>query len=81
METELWPNLLDQAHQFNVPSVLLNARLSEKSAKGYAKVKGLTRGMLKNLTESFGTGYSHPATLYPVGNRSRKNPGFGQYQI
>jgi len=50
METELWPNLLDQAPQFNVPTVLLNARLSEKSAKGYAKVKGLTRGMLKNLT-------------------------------
>lgn len=50
METELWPNLLDQAPQFNVPSVLLNARLSEKSAKGYVKVKGLTRGMLKNLT-------------------------------
>ncbi len=50
METELWPNLLDQAPQFNIPSVLLNARLSEKSAKGYAKVKGLTRGMLKNLT-------------------------------
>ncbi len=50
METELWPNLLDQAPQFNVPSVLLNARLSEKSAKGYAKVKGLSRGMLNNLT-------------------------------
>lgn len=50
METELWPNLLDQAPQFNVPTVLLNARLSEKSAKGYVKVKGLTRGMLKNLT-------------------------------
>lgn len=51
METELWPNLLDQAPQFNVPSVLLNARLSEKSAKGYAKVKGLTRGMLQQLTQ------------------------------
>ena len=51
METELWPNLLDQAPQFNVPSVLLNARLSEKSAKGYAKVKGLTSGMLQRLTQ------------------------------
>lgn len=51
METELWPNLLDQAPQFNVPSVLLNARLSEKSAKGYAKVKGLTKGMLQQLTQ------------------------------
>ncbi|EKE24288.1 MAG: hypothetical protein ACD_6C00171G0001 [uncultured bacterium] len=51
METELWPNLLDQALQFNVPTVLLNARLSEKSAKGYTKVKGLTRGMLQQLTQ------------------------------
>ncbi|MFV5590232.1 3-deoxy-D-manno-octulosonic acid transferase [Acinetobacter variabilis] len=50
METELWPNLIDQAPAFNVPCLLLNARLSEKSAKGYGKVKGLTRGMLKNLT-------------------------------
>lgn len=51
METELWPNLLDQAPQFNVATVLLNARLSEKSAKGYTKVKGLTRGMLQQLTQ------------------------------
>lgn len=51
METELWPNLLDQAPQFNVPSVLLNARLSEKSAKGYARVKGLTRSMLQQLSQ------------------------------
>lgn len=51
METELWPNLLDQAPQFNLPTVLLNARLSEKSAKGYTKVKGLTRGMLQQLTQ------------------------------
>jgi len=51
METELWPNLLDQAPQFNVLTVLLNARLSEKSAKGYTKVKGLTRGMLQQLTQ------------------------------
>ncbi|WP_171284759.1 3-deoxy-D-manno-octulosonic acid transferase [Acinetobacter sp. ACNIH1] len=50
METELWPNLIDQAPNFNVPCLLLNARLSEKSAKGYGKVKGLTRGMLNNLT-------------------------------
>lgn len=50
METELWPNLIDQAKNYKVPCLLLNARLSEKSAKGYGKVKGLTRGMLKNLT-------------------------------
>ncbi len=51
VETELWPNLIDQAQHFQVPCLLINARLSEKSAKGYAKVKGLTRGMLQNLQQ------------------------------
>lgn len=51
VETELWPNLIDQAQHFQVPCLLINARLSEKSAKGYAKVKGLTRGMMQNLQQ------------------------------
>lgn len=51
VETELWPNLIDQAQQFKVPCILVNARLSEKSAKGYAKVPGLTRPMLQKLDQ------------------------------
>nr|WP_279052324.1 3-deoxy-D-manno-octulosonic acid transferase [Acinetobacter tandoii] len=51
VETELWPNLLDQAQFFKVPSILVNARLSEKSAQGYAKVSGLTRTMLHGLDQ------------------------------
>ena len=31
METEVWPNLVHVASQFNVPLVLVNARMSEKS--------------------------------------------------
>lgn len=49
VETELWPNLLDQAQAFKVPTILVNARLSAKSAQGYAKVSGLTQAMLKGL--------------------------------
>jgi len=49
VETELWPNLIDQAQQFHVPCLLVNARLSEKSAKGYGKVPSLTRPMLQKL--------------------------------
>ena len=51
VETELWPNLIDQSHQFNVPCILINARLSEKSAKGYGKVPSLTKPMLTGLKE------------------------------
>ena len=49
VETEIWPNLIDQAKHFNVPCLLINARLSEKSAQGYAKVPRLTQGMLSGL--------------------------------
>lgn len=49
METELWPNLLACVHQRQIPQLLVNARLSEKSAKGYAKFKRLTAPMLQQL--------------------------------
>jgi len=49
VETEIWPNLIDQAKHFNVPCLLINARLSEKSAQGYAKIPSLTQGMLNGL--------------------------------
>lgn len=51
VETELWPNLIDLAQQFKVPCILVNARLSEKSAKGYAKVPSLTCPMLQKLDQ------------------------------
>ena len=51
VETELWPNLIDQAQQHAVPCLLINARLSEKSAQAYAKVPSLTTPMLKGLDQ------------------------------
>ncbi len=50
METELWPNLLAACHQRQIPVCLANARLSEKSAKGYQRIASLTREMLQSLT-------------------------------
>lgn len=50
VETEIWPNLIAEAQQQQIACILLNARLSEKSAKGYAKVRRLTQPMLQQLT-------------------------------
>ncbi|WHP04723.1 MULTISPECIES: 3-deoxy-D-manno-octulosonic acid transferase [Acinetobacter] len=50
VETEIWPNLIAEARQQNIPCILLNARLSEKSAKGYGKVPRLAQPMLQQLT-------------------------------
>jgi len=49
METELWPNLIAEAHAHGVPVLLVNARLSARSAAGYAKLGGLTRRMLSQV--------------------------------
>lgn len=49
METELWPNMLASCHKKNIPVILINARLSEKSAKGYGRFSSLSKEMLDNL--------------------------------
>ena len=46
METELWPNLIREAARIKLPLVLANARLSERSARGYARLPALTRDSL-----------------------------------
>lgn len=50
METELWPNLIAHCSQQKIPLVMANARLSERSAKGYARISQLTREMFTGIT-------------------------------
>ena len=49
VETELWPNLIHQASRQGVPVVLANARMSQKSERGYARFSALTRPMLEQI--------------------------------
>ncbi|MHA2879316.1 lipid IV(A) 3-deoxy-D-manno-octulosonic acid transferase [Vibrio campbellii] len=41
IETELWPNTLNAVHNAGIPIIVVNARLSEKSCRNYAKVQPL----------------------------------------
>ena len=50
METELWPNIIRILHQRQIPLVIANARLSERSAKGYKKLGGFMRDLLQRIT-------------------------------
>ena len=43
METEVWPNLLAACGERGTPVILANARLSPKSARGYARFATLSR--------------------------------------
>jgi len=49
METELWPNLLAQCQRRAVPVVLANARMSQKSARGYRRWRAFTGPAIRSL--------------------------------
>jgi 3-deoxy-D-manno-octulosonic-acid transferase len=49
-ELELWPNLLACVHARGIPVVVANARMSEKSAKGYGRIRPIVRRMLAKVS-------------------------------
>lgn len=49
IETELWPNYLHYLSQLDVPVMIANARLSEKSARSYARLVGIMQYMLSAI--------------------------------
>jgi 3-deoxy-D-manno-octulosonic-acid transferase len=50
METELWPNHIHQCAKRGIPVALANARLSQRSAKGYGRFAKLTQPMLAEMS-------------------------------
>lgn len=67
METELWPNLIRAAAGQGVPLMLANARLSERSARGYARLPALTRASLGRITEIAAQTEADAARLHRLG--------------
>ena len=49
VETELWPNLIDEARRRGALVVVVNARLSERAARAYSRFPGLTRTLLRQV--------------------------------
>ena len=46
LETEIWPNLYRACGKRGIPLAIVNGRLSEKSARGYLRLRSLTRESL-----------------------------------
>ncbi len=49
VETELWPNLLREAEGYRAKIVLVNARLSDRSFRGYRLFRRLMRPLLERI--------------------------------
>jgi 3-deoxy-D-manno-octulosonic-acid transferase len=50
VELELWPNFIRAVHGLNIPLVLINGRLGEKSLRGYRRIRWLMTRVLRNFT-------------------------------
>lgn len=50
METEIWFNLVSACRKANLPLLLVNARMSEKSARKYGWFASLSRASLQSLS-------------------------------
>lgn len=49
IDTELWPNMLHYAAKSSVKTIVVNGRLSEKSARGYKKISALSGPMMASI--------------------------------
>jgi 3-deoxy-D-manno-octulosonic-acid transferase len=50
VELELWPNFITAVHRAGIPLVLLNGRISERSFRGYSRLRGWVKGWLEKFT-------------------------------
>ena len=50
MELEVWPNLVRIARESNIPVVVVNGRLSERSFSRYKLIRAITRKVFRDIT-------------------------------
>jgi len=53
-ETEIWPNFIDMTSRcFDIPTVLINGRLSQRSYKGYQRIQLLVKPSLNQFAHLY----------------------------
>lgn len=67
IETEIWPNLLDEARRDGLPMFLANARLSEGSRRRGARVDALLRPAFASIVAAFAQSAGDAARLREAG--------------
>lgn len=83
METELWPNLLFGCRDHGVPAYILNARLSERSLRGYRVLAPLVGRALRTVTTVAAQSMADAMRFVQLGARSEQvvNVGNLKYDV
>ena len=75
LESELWPNLLAACAARGIPVALVNARLSARSARQWARAPGFARATLGRFTWMAAQSDDDAARLRALGARAVDAPG------
>lgn len=81
METEVWPNLVAACAEAGVPVMLANARMSEKSARGYARWPRLFRPTFATLAAVCAQSEEDAARLRALGAADAKVAGNIKFDV
>ncbi len=69
METEIWPNLLHYCKRNGVPALLVNARLSVESYRGYLRFRRFSANTLQTLSHIAAQGEEDAGRFLALGAR------------
>lgn len=81
METEIWPNLMHGCQKAGIPLFLANARLSEKSQRGYLKIRKLVEPAMQTLSGCFAQTAADAERLHLIGASNVHVCGNTKYDI
>jgi 3-deoxy-D-manno-octulosonic-acid transferase len=81
METEVWPNMLAACRAHQVPVALANARLSEKSATGYARHPVLFQEAFASFSAILAQSESDATRLRAVGGQEIQVTGNVKFDL
>jgi 3-deoxy-D-manno-octulosonic-acid transferase len=72
METEIWPNLFYYCKRNNIPVVIANARMSERSCAGYMRLATLTENTLSGVACVIAQGQADAQRFVALGLDEKK---------
>lgn len=81
METEIWPNLFCYCGVNNIPLYLINARLSEKSRRGYSKLPALIHPVLASIKQIAAQTQDDAERYLAIGAKPRQVVTFGNIKF
>ena len=78
-ESEFWPNILTGVKERNIPSILLNARMSQRSFKKWLLFKGLIKSFISGFDLCLGQNQAEVDRLITLGANNAKISGNLKY--